>query len=136
MTIESITLDMVSTSKLGPGQPAQPAQLEAGYGVSFTDMSHFDAAIRAVETRLETSPVEPTSPLLNATMRPFDALDAESASMADFARMLKESGKELTPSDMLMATMRVHEFSLHATLLSSCAHKLSDGAGQLFRQQS
>lgn len=46
------------------------------------------------------------------------------------------NGKELRPSELMMLTMRSHEFLFHCELVSNVANRSSDGMQQLFRQQS
>ena len=42
----------------------------------------------------------------------------------------------LKPSELMMLTMRTHEFMFHCELTANVANRSSDGVQQLFRQQS
>jgi hypothetical protein len=42
----------------------------------------------------------------------------------------------LKPSELMMLTMRSHEFLFHCELTANVANRSSDGMQQLFRQQS
>lgn len=44
--------------------------------------------------------------------------------------------RDLKPSELMMLTMRSHEFLFHCELVSNVANRSSDGVQQLFRQQS
>jgi len=43
---------------------------------------------------------------------------------------------ELTPGQMVMLTVRCHEFLFHCEMTSNVANRTSDGFQQLFRQQA
>jgi hypothetical protein len=42
----------------------------------------------------------------------------------------------MKPGDMLMMTMRAHEFLFHCELTSNVANRSSEGVQQLFREQT
>jgi hypothetical protein len=46
------------------------------------------------------------------------------------------SSSDMSAGDMLMLTVRCHEFLFHCELTSNVANRTSDGVQQLFRQQS
>jgi hypothetical protein len=43
---------------------------------------------------------------------------------------------DMKPSELMMLTMRSHEFLFHCELVANVANRSSDGVQQLFRQQS
>ncbi|MGY6555252.1 MAG: hypothetical protein ACXIUM_12115 [Wenzhouxiangella sp.] len=47
-----------------------------------------------------------------------------------------DGSQDMSPSDMLMLTVRCHEFLFHSQLTANAANRTSDGVQQLFRQQS
>ena len=69
-------------------------------------------------------------------MKPFGHLDAQAASLSEKAAQFVASGNEMTPGDMIMMTVRSHEFMFHCQLTSNAANRTSDGLQQLFRQQA
>jgi hypothetical protein len=66
---------------------------------------------------------------LNALNGRVDQLDSTS-------QAAKKSGGDMSSGDMLMLTVRCHEFLFHCELTSNVANRTSDGVQQLFRQQS
>jgi hypothetical protein len=126
------------TAALGPsalsGTAAAPMQ--AGYGVSLTDMSGFDKAMSAVGARLEARPVGATSEAAQQLMKPFEHINGEASRLALDAGAAQRAGREMSPGDMMMLTVRCQEFMFHCQLTSNIANRTSDGLQQLFRQQS
>jgi hypothetical protein len=68
--------------------------------------------------------------LLNPLMR----LNGDSTRLAAHADQAAQT--ELRPSELMMLTMRSHEFLFHCELVANVANRSSDGVQQLFRQQS
>jgi hypothetical protein len=60
-------------------------------------------------------------------------LNGHAESMGTKALELKG---EMKPGDMLMMTMRAHEFLFHCELTSNVANRSSEGVQQLFREQT
>jgi hypothetical protein len=115
----------------GAGGPVQ-----AGYGVSLTDFSGFQQALSNAGARLEARPVSGPSDAAQALFKPFEFINNEGAQISSEAKVAKASGKEMSPGDMVMMTMRCQEFMFHCQLTSNIANRTSDGLTQLFRQQS
>jgi hypothetical protein len=62
------------------------------------------------------------------------SLNEHSAALAEQAESLQD--RDMKPSELMMLTMRSHEFLFHCELVSNVANRSSDGVQQLFRQQS
>lgn len=115
---------------------AAPGGLQAGYGVSFTDLGRFEHAIHTAQTRLEAQPVQPPSEAVQAMARPLEYVNNEAASLAEHARSAQAAGSTMSPGEMVMLSVRCQEFMFHCQLTSNVANRASDGLQQLFRQQS
>lgn len=129
MTIE------LSTQGLSP-QASATDGMQAGYGVSLTDLSDFEAALARAGGTLEAAPVRMPGEALQAMFRPLEHLNTEAASLSAHARQAVEAGNSLTPGEMVMLSVRCHEFLFHSQLTANVANRTSDGLQQLFRQQS
>jgi hypothetical protein len=70
-----------------------------------------------------------------ALLEPLERLNAGARSLADAAARYAGGG-ELKPSEMLLLTVRAHEFLFECQVTSTVANKASDGVQELFRQQS
>jgi hypothetical protein len=125
----------VSTMMPPAAGPASGA-LQAGYGVSFTDLGRFEQALQASQTRLEAQPVQELSQAVQAMAKPLEYVNNEAAALAEHARGAMAAGNSLTPGEMVMLSVRCQEFMFHCQLTSNVANRASDGLQQLFRQQS
>jgi hypothetical protein len=67
-------------------------------------------------------------------LNPLLGLNTESSKLA--ARANPVAGAQMRPGELMMLTMRSHEFLFHCELVSNVANRSSDGVQQLFRQQS
>lgn len=114
--------------------------VNAGYGVSLTDLSGFsDALSRAQQGNvsvLEPQAVAGPSESMQALFKPLEHINAEAASLHEHAETAMAAGTEMTPGEMVMLTVRAHEFLFHSQLTSNIANRASDGLAQLFRQQA
>ena len=128
----TIDVSLAMPPVAGAGGPG----LQAGYGVSLTDLGRFEEALNLAHTRLDARPVTPPSEALQAMARPLDFVNQEAATLSEQARVAQASGSSLTPGDMVMLTVRCQEFMFHCQLTSNVANRASDGLQQLFRQQS
>ena len=74
-----------------------------------------------------------------AVLNTLNALNGRVAQLGTTSKTATSSGDmngEMKPGEMLMMTMRAHEFLFHCELTSNVANRTSDGVQQLFRQQS
>ncbi len=114
--------------------------VNAGYGVSLTDLSGFSAALSNAQQGgagvLEVQRVAGPSESMQALFKPLEHINAEAASLHKNAEVALASGTEMTPSEMLMLTVQAQEFLFHSQLTANVANRASDGLQQLFRQQA
>lgn len=71
---------------------------------------------------------------LQSVLSPLLALGEQSAQLE--AQVAPLSSSEYRPSELMMITMRSHEFLFRCELTANVANRASDGVQQLFRQQS
>ena len=71
---------------------------------------------------------------LQSVLSPLLALGEQSAQLE--AQVAPLSHSEYRPSELMMVTMRSHEFLFRCELTANVANRASDGVQQLFRQQS
>jgi len=117
-----------------------PGSVQAGYGMSLTDLSNFSQALeraRAGATvTLEAQAVTAPSETMQALFKPLEHINQEAASLGEAAKTALAAGADLTPGEMVMLTVRCHEFLFHSQLTTNIANRTSDGLQQLFRQQA
>lgn len=130
MTIASTTLPMAAVD--AGGGPS----LLAGYGVSLTDLSGFQQAMDKATGRLDVRAVTAPSESVKALFEPLQHLDTQAASLSSHAQAAMQAGQSLTPGEMVMLSVRCHEFLFHSQLTANVANRTSDGLQQLFRQQA
>lgn len=70
---------------------------------------------------------------LKSVLSPLLALGEKSAQLE--AQVAPLSSSEYRPSELMMVTMRSHEFLFRCELTANIANRASDGVQQLFRQQ-
>lgn len=106
----------------------------AGYGVN---LSADDMAFQqSLATAAGSPQVDAVSEVANAVFEPLSHINAEAASLADYASSALESQNTLSPSEMIALTVRSQEFMFHSQLTANIANRTADGVQQLFRQQS
>ena len=125
-----------------------PGGASAGYGVSLTDVAAFEQAIErargAVAQGVPTAPVTVTAGThvgqtaagMEALFRPLDQINGQAVQLSSLAQAAYDEGRALTPSEMVLLTVKCHEFMFHCQLTSNVANRTSDGLQQLFRQQA
>ena len=119
----------------------QGADLQAGYGVSLTDLSGFQDALRSAQARggqgeLASHADNRINPAVQALFQPLEHINGEAGALRAQATAAMQAGKDLSPGDMVSLTVRCQEFMFHCELTSNMANRASDGLQQLFRQQS
>lgn len=120
---------------------AQPGGVQAGYGMSLTDLSGFHDALRNAQARGGFGSLQPQEagrigPAVQALFRPLEHINVEAAELRTAADAAQAAGQRMTPGEMVMLTVRCQEFMFHCQLTSNIANRASDGLQQLFRQQS
>ena len=133
----------LSAGALGALMPHTLAagDLQAGYGVSLTDLSGFQDALRSAQARgghgeLQAHADNRVTPAMQALFQPLEHINGEAGSLHAQAVAAVSAGKDLSPGDMVALTVRCQEFMFHCELTSNMANRASDGLQQLFRQQS
>jgi|OpeIllAssembly_1097287.scaffolds.fasta_scaffold94533_3 hypothetical protein len=123
-----------ATSAAGVAAPS--AQVQVGYGVSLTDIGGFQQALAGAQTRLEVQPAAATSEAAQQLMKPFEHINSEASQLSMEATAAKNAGRDMSPSEVVMLTVRCQEFMFHCQLTSNIANRTADGLQQLFRQQA
>lgn len=111
-----MAIESLACTAAAPGVTGQPGADAA---------EKFDCAMQAAKDK-------PAG--LNALTSPLASLNRHSESLAAQAAGLE--ARDMKPSELMMLTMRSHEFLFHCELVSNVANRSSDGVQQLFRQQS
>ncbi|MEN9454655.1 MAG: hypothetical protein RL210_174 [Pseudomonadota bacterium] len=114
------------TQLAAPTTSAAPTA-KAGYGFSLADVARFEQAYQGQVKAPEKS--------LGSMMAPLNRIGIDAAQFAREVGAISRAG-ELAPSQMMMMTVKAHEFMFHCELTASVANRSSDGVQQLFRQQS
>lgn len=121
-------------------QAASGGGVRAGYGVSLTDLSGFQDAMARAQAggvaELAPQAVAAPSESMQALFKPLERLNAEAVSLHEHAETAMAAGTEMSPGEMVMLTVRAHEFLFHSQLTANVANRASDGLQQLFRQQA
>ncbi len=118
------------------GAASPGPSLQVGYGASLTDLSAFNQALSGAGQRLQARPVSAPNAALEAVFRPLEQINTEAAQLSRHAQAAMQSGTDLTPGEMVMLTVKCHEFMFHSQLTANVANRASDGLQQLFRQQA
>jgi hypothetical protein len=121
---------------------------QAGYGVSLNDVAAFDQAlvraqgasqqgfaVAGVTVQAQQVSRAPGAGM-QALFQPLEHINAEASQLSTQANAALTEGRALTPSEMVLMTVKCHEFMFHCQLTSNVANRTSDGLAQLFRQQS
>ena len=125
-----------------------PGSAQAGYGASLNDVAAFEGALDRARGSsalgYATAPVTvaPANGLskpgesMQALFRPLEQINGQAAQLSAQAQSAFDEGRALTPSEMVMLTVKCHEFMFHCQLTANVANRTSDGLQQLFRQQA
>ena len=127
---------------------AAPGSAQAGYGVSLNDVAAFEQALDrargSAAMGYATAPVtvapmqglKPPGEAMQALFRPLEQINGQAAQLSAQAGAAQAEGRAMTPSEMVMLTVKCHEFMFHCQLTANVANRTSDGLQQLFRQQA
>lgn len=133
MSTEIAALAAFSPSQAGA---AGGGIVQVGYGVSLSDIGGFQRSLEQAAARLDAAPVGKAGEAAQQVLKPFEHINAEATRIAAEASAARNAGREMTPSEVLMLTVRAQEFMFHCQLTSNIANRTSEGLQQLFRQQS
>jgi hypothetical protein len=136
-----MTIELSAAALAASPAALPPSGVQAGYGVSLTDLSGFNDALRNAQARggesqLQAQHTSRVTPAVQALFQPLEYINGEAAQLHTAANTAAEAGQRLTPGEMVMLTVRCQEFMFHCQLTSNIANRASDGLQQLFRQQS
>lgn len=126
-----MSFEIAATAAIGPAAGAG-SPVQVGYGVSLTDIGGFQQAL----SRLEAQPANAGHAVTKQLMTPFEAINTEAAKISTQANAAQAAGRDMSPSEVVLLTMRCQEFMFHCQLTSNIANRTSDGLQQLFRQQA
>ena len=134
-----MTIDVSAVAALvptGSATGAAAAPVQVGYGVSLSDIGGFQQALSGAQARLEARPVGAPSEAAKQLMTPFEHINNEASRLSLDANAAQRAGREMSPSEVVMLTVRCQDFMFHCQLTSNIANRTSDGLQQLFRQQA
>jgi len=135
MSLETVpvTIDMVAPALTQPAAK-QPASL--------IDVAQFQQSYAEAQQAQQAAGPDQVGATAGAESEGFrallgtlDSLNGRVDQLGDLSKVAT-SKADLTPGDMLMLSVRCHEFLFHCELTSNVANRTSDGVQQLFRQQS
>jgi hypothetical protein len=117
-------------------QGGAPRELQVGYGASLTDLSSFSQSLAGAAGRLEARAVSHPNATMQALFKPLEQINDEAVTLSAHAKSAMAQGNDLTPGEMVMLSVKCHEFLFHTQLTANVANRTSDGLQQLFRQQA
>ncbi len=129
--LSSMLPTQAAVNAVTPVQPTQ--QINMGYGASLSDVSSFQQSLDRASL---ANKVEAPNEAVKAILKPLGFINTEAAELLNYAKSAVASGKELTPSELVVLTARSQEFMFHAQLTANVANRTAEGLQQLFRQQS
>lgn len=114
--------------------------VQAGYGVSLTDLSGFEQALARAQAGgtsvLAPQAVAAPNESMQALFKPLEHIDGEATSLHQAADAAQAAGNDMTPSEMVTLSVRCQEFMFDSELTANVANQTSDGLQQLFKQQA
>lgn len=122
---------------LQPQMQLQPQQIDVGYNATLGQAVQFQNLLHVspVAAPPPTGPTEPTG-VMKTMMGALEQVNGQASDISAMAQQAENSGAGMTPGEMVMMTVRCHEFMFNCQLTSNMANRTSDGLQQLFRQQS
>jgi hypothetical protein len=134
--ITPLAFELTAAAARAPG-----ADLSARLPAAVFDIARFDAMYAAAgRAAAGTQPVPKVSggenDGLRAVLVTLQGLNGRAESLGAAAPPSRADLGPLKPADMLMLTMKAHEFLFHCELTSNVANRTSDGVQQLFREQT
>ena len=117
--------------------------VQAGYGVALTDVAAFEHAIARAQSvgssqglTVHAQAAQPPGKAMLALFKPLEHINGEAAQLKADAKAAISEQRALSPGEVVMMTVKAHEFMFHCQLTANVANRTSDGLQQLFRQQS
>lgn len=109
-----------------------PQQVQIKSDTNLADIGSFHDSLSRAQG---VDGVDAMEPALKGVMDTLKHLDTKGKEISDIADAAAARGDEMTPGEMVMLTVRAHEFLFNSQLTSNIANRTSDGLSQLFRQQ-
>ncbi|MGH1421626.1 MAG: hypothetical protein ACRBEQ_07400 [Hyphomonas sp.] len=115
-----------------PAEAVRTVQLKAE--PEQIDLAFFQSSLDRMRKAGEVA-TDAIQPAVDAVMETITQLDAKGRDLSEVAEAASNSGSEMTPGEMIMLTVRAHEFLFNSQLTANVANRTADGLQQLFRQQ-
>jgi hypothetical protein len=123
------------TDGIAAGQLLGGTVSSSSLGPSAASAQRFAEAHERAIARLEGTASTPSGHnAVSALLDPLMNLNSTSTRLAE--RSGRVALADMKPSELMMLTMRSHEFLFNCQLVANVANRSSDGVQQLFRQQS
>jgi hypothetical protein len=120
---------------LQPQMQPPTQQIDVGYNATLGQAVQFQNLLHINPVAAPIGPSEPTG-VMKTMMGALEQVNGQASNLSAMAQQAENSGAGMTPGEMVMMTVRCHEFMFNCQLTSNMANRTSDGLQQLFRQQS
>ncbi len=131
--IAAVAYEMTAMS--GPSGAAGPREVSV-FDVAKFEMLHAQKSAEPQAAQGGRSSVEGGEGVrFNSVLAALETLNGRVNGLGGSAAEALANGQDLSPGDMLMLTMRAHEFMFYSELTANVANTSSQGVQQLFRQQ-
>lgn len=137
--ISAVAFDLAPAASLRTGGADLAGGGGSAAGPSVFNVAQFQAAYNHAAQPAASSAPEVSASERNGfrtVMATLDQLNGRAVVMGADAQNLQNHSSEMKPGDMLMLTIKAHEFLFHCELTSNVANRTSEGVQQLFREQS
>src|SRR3990167_574700 len=98
------TMGLSLSGAYSVGVSAGQSSVQAGYGISLTDMSGFHEAIARAEagagSTLQAQPVQAMGEGMQALFKPLEHINAEAVSLEEHAQAAMAAGNDMTPGEL------------------------------------
>ena len=91
-----MTMDIAAAAAIAPASPAGGGAIQAGYGVSLSDIGGFEHAMAGAQLRLEAHPAAGPSQAAQMAMKPFEQINAQASQLAAEANAARSAGRDLS----------------------------------------
>lgn len=130
-----MSFDPASAAVAVPPEMLQPRSVDVSYNASMSQAVGFQNALHTTSLTAPQGP-EAMSPVMKGMLGTLEKVNGQASDIAALAQSAEAKGSGMTPGEMIMMTVRCHEFMFNCQLTSNMANRTSDGLQQLFRQQA
>ncbi|MBK1969664.1 MULTISPECIES: hypothetical protein [Brevundimonas] len=113
----------------------QTQQIDVAYNATLSQAVQFQNLLHVTPLSAPAAPAEPNG-VMKTMMGALEQVNGQASDLAALAQAAEGKAGGMTPGEMVMMTVRAHEFMFNCQLTSNMANRTSDGLQQLFRQQS